>query len=584
MIATLIIWFYITVLSFIYGLIAIKILSKAFNFQKVVFPSFPVICIAGLSLISVISTYFSLFIKIGLAANLTLLTVGIIFAFTEYKNITSLVSGYAKQIRNINKGILVLFMLIFLSALVATTGPANHFDTKWYHAQTIRWHEEYSVIPGLGNLSEAFAYNSTWHTLFALFSFSFLKIQSFHVLNGIVFIFWIIFSLDGVHRLLLKREVWLSNVIKVFSFAVSVYIFRALLASPSTDMAPALLIWTLFIMFLDKIEKGKLKDCDLSSALIIVISFFVVTIKLSAFPILIFPMYIFFNEITKIKRKNLFTSPIIALVVIVPWLLRNIIISGYLIYPFPSIDIFNFDWKIPIEISRFRIDIITRAAKIAGTSMTFELLKELPFLNWLVLWFDAMSLFHKFVLSTIIFSTMAYATCITLNFKKLKSYFMQDNKGYTILYITAYAGSIMWFKMAPDTRFGDGFLIMLFLLLAAPLLIPLLRWGLNIHPKFNRIKLLLFALIGLFALSQVYFRYSHCDIEAVRKNIKRIILPVDYNSVETKVVKVNDVSIYVPVDKGPCWYSPLPSASYLNPKLELRGNKLKDGFRIRKGD
>lgn len=34
-------------------------------------------------------------------------------------------------------------------------------------------------------------------------------------------------------------------------------------------------------------------------------------------------------------------------VVLAPWLVRNVLISGWLIYPFAAIDLFSVDWKIP---------------------------------------------------------------------------------------------------------------------------------------------------------------------------------------------------------------------------------------------
>ena len=43
-----------------------------------------------------------------------------------------------------------------------------HVDTGLYHAQAIRWIEEYGVVCGLGNLHSRFAYNSAAFALCAL--------------------------------------------------------------------------------------------------------------------------------------------------------------------------------------------------------------------------------------------------------------------------------------------------------------------------------------------------------------------------------------------------------------------------------
>ena len=45
-----------------------------------------------------------------------------------------------------------------------------HYDTGLYHAQAIRWIEEYGVVPGLANLHSRFGYNSASFALSAFFS------------------------------------------------------------------------------------------------------------------------------------------------------------------------------------------------------------------------------------------------------------------------------------------------------------------------------------------------------------------------------------------------------------------------------
>lgn len=39
-------------------------------------------------------------------------------------------------------------------------------------------------------------------------------------------------------------------------------------------------------------------------------------------------------------------------VVLAPWLVRNVLISGWLIYPFAAIDLFSVDWKFLLLIFR----------------------------------------------------------------------------------------------------------------------------------------------------------------------------------------------------------------------------------------
>ena len=81
-----------------------------------------------------------------------------------------------------------VLILAFLTVLEnATHTPANP-DTGLYHAQTIRWFETYRIVPGLGNLHERLALNSSWLVLNASLSAAFLRLRSFHLMGGVLFL------------------------------------------------------------------------------------------------------------------------------------------------------------------------------------------------------------------------------------------------------------------------------------------------------------------------------------------------------------------------------------------------------------
>ncbi|MDR1863585.1 MAG: hypothetical protein LBQ67_06670, partial [Treponema sp.] len=63
-----------------------------------------------------------------------------------------------------------LLFLLGINCLFAYSGiiPHVNYDTDLYHAQTIRWLNEYGTVPGLGNLHSRLGFNSSWHTFAAL--------------------------------------------------------------------------------------------------------------------------------------------------------------------------------------------------------------------------------------------------------------------------------------------------------------------------------------------------------------------------------------------------------------------------------
>ena len=71
-------------------------------------------------------------------------------------------------------------------SLARQSGGHIHYDSDLYHAQSIRWLEEYGIVKGLGNIHVRFAYNSSFFALSALYSMKFLLKQSLHTVNGFI--------------------------------------------------------------------------------------------------------------------------------------------------------------------------------------------------------------------------------------------------------------------------------------------------------------------------------------------------------------------------------------------------------------
>jgi len=568
--ATILIWFYVTLLSLIYGLLLIKLLNKIFKFNGNL-PSSSAILIIGLCFISVLILYLSFFIKIGFFANIIILAIGVIFLIIEFRNVTNLLSEYFIKIKETNKYILLLFLITFFIILIKTSSSPILYDTGLYHAQAIRWIEEYQVIPGLGNLHGRFAFNSSWFLPSALFSFAFFNLQSFHVLNGLFLMFGILFSLGGIHKII-NRDFRLSNIIKTCVFGLLIILYSGAVSSPSPDLPVAFLIWFLFILFLEKIEDVNYYSFDISSILIVMIAVFILTIKISASPIIILPIFIISKELLKGEKIRVMILVVLVLLIFIPWILRNIILSGYLVYPFPNIDIFNFDWKIPIQKVISEKNWVESWSRIPGQDAD-EVLK-MSFFEWEPIWFKNQSILDKIILYIIEFTSALYILYIAANIKNLKNWF-DAYKKYLIPYFTACIGFLFWFSTAPDFRFGYGFLIILSLLLVIPLLKKLFT-RIKILEGINKATIALIVL-GIIIILEII---SLPNMSAIIKD--RLLLPADYITVNTNKTTLQTLDIYMPIGDDKCFYYAFPCTPYLDKGLDLRGDKLEDGFRIKK--
>lgn len=238
----------------------------------------------------------------------------------------------------------LLFAFIF--TLLWTTRDPGQYDTGLYHAQAIRWIEEYRVVPGLGNLHMRLAYNSAFMSLQALFSLGWLVGQSLHTLNGF-------FCLAALCYSFSTMRLWGQESCRVSDFLKCVMVIfvvqkRHDISSSGTDILAMLLILYIFIKWSEYRERGL--EYGVLYGCLCLLSVYAVTVKLSAASavvLAVYPLYLF------IKKRNVratIAHVAAGVVILLPFLIRNVIISGYLVYPYGGLDLFDFDWKMDKEI------------------------------------------------------------------------------------------------------------------------------------------------------------------------------------------------------------------------------------------
>jgi hypothetical protein len=561
MLATLLIWIYAALLSFIYGLGCILLLKKAFHFEEDQFPSFSLISITGLVIITTLAGFLSLLINLGLATNQALVLGGMGILVLAHRWLPDLLREGFNRLKGSSPLIWLLCAALALFVLAKTTEPPQNYDTGLYHAQAIRWIETYRAVPGLGNLADRLAFNSAWFLPSALFSFSFLGLRSFHVLGGFIFLQANLVFLGKASRLL-KGEFALSSVICLALIYLSRRLFGLELSSPGTDMPAALLTWIVFLLALEKIEAGAADRFDLHSTLIILISVFAVTLKLSAAPVLLLPLYFLLRELLARQAGALPATLVISTLVVVPWLARNIILSGYLVYPFAAIDLFNVDWKIPAVYVTRQANAIASWARLPQQDAKVVL--QLPFTRWVPIWWRAQQAFSRQMLVGVGLGSCAWLVLSLASVLK-PGKISAAVRRYAIIYLAGWAGITFWFASAPDIRFSYGFLAILLCLLAA----PLIQWLLG--------RLRRFAIPSVAAVILILLFYQAYGVYRMHNQV-RWLLPADYPSAAVTARTLSRFDTNMPTKGDQCWYAPLPCTPTHNPEVRMRGASLQDGF------
>ena len=102
----------------------------------------------GIVVLNTLAQGLCIFFKIGIIVEIGLLLLTILLFYVFSKKIKSLINNFKVSPQFLCYMILILFIFLIISARSTCVG-----DTYGYHAQTVRWIEEYGTVKGIANAS-----------------------------------------------------------------------------------------------------------------------------------------------------------------------------------------------------------------------------------------------------------------------------------------------------------------------------------------------------------------------------------------------------------------------------------------------
>jgi hypothetical protein len=569
-------WFAIGFICFTFGQVFHLSIRKFFlkDTDQSVKDVFAHICV-GLAVLYFITYLYFLFFPVQQPFFIGLLIGAIVISFVIFQNYS-----FVKKFSNykwLRCLLIILLSLLFINYLMKaafiSATPSPNYDDGLYYRQFINWINQYSIIPGLGNIHFRLANNSTWHLLSAVFSYTFFKEVSFNDLNGFVFIALIGSSLQAVYNLLIYGENRVSNYIRIFSsillvlhketfFTIHNYFFST---APAADFPAAVITWTILVLLIEKIESADFYIFDATSVYIAFLTCFVLTIKLSIVPISLAIVLILYVEIKQQRFKNFFRLGFLLSLFVLPWLIGNIILSGYLIFPFYQIDLFNVDWKIPPSIAHYALTHVGMWAKVPGRDQ-----HNLGFTEWFPNWYHKLEEFQEVFLYLVVYAHLIYLIFLAYTYIS-RNRSVYNSFPFICIYIIILLGVCVWFTQFPDLRFGYGFTSFSCLLFLAILCKELLF-------KFKLVIGLIVIFLG-FYFSELNRIRMFTALEAIAYT-----LPPNNFPIKTKKIQLNLGTIYLPAEDGAdqCWDASLPCApAYYSVEgkwVRQRGKSITSGY------
>lgn len=528
------------------------------------------------------------FISLNLAANIIhlflpinwviTLIFGILGAIGLLKIPKTSIASFLKQgalFFSKNKKISLFAAFIYIVWCVQMLSGEINYDAGMYYLSSIKWLNEYPIVPGLANLFAQFGFNHTYFSFVALLNSYPYAVNHF----GLGGLFLLCLTSASLISANFQREKfgWFLLLILFCSLQVS----GQLLASPAPDMVVgfleiAIFAYVLQIILLPKKNEG---NADIA-VLVFLLSVQVTTIKLSAAIFALGSIALAVPTLyrsLKIDRALVIKTFSFGVLIFTIHIIRGYILSGYPLFPSTAFGLTQLDWLASTQDAQNAAKVIYDYARNEGLPPG----QWQTGWKWLPYWWNQQIQNHgQWILS--IFALLGANLFIIIS--KNKRY---NDLHLTVLYIPLISAVIFWFLTAPAWRFLG---VIPYLLIGISLWLCLRSLSENYphirifqYPRQN-IFIPILVIGGLISLNPIGLHingWRELPGVLVDKNPDH---PVPEVIIENKLTDSGLNVVFVPWFQ--CWNAPLPCTPLFNSKLHLRSfsqekSHLSSGFSVR---
>ena len=502
----------------------------------------------GLAIVIGLLQIISLFLPVNTAALVILSFLALIFVVANFRSAKNKFTYLFDRVST-PQGFFTLLAILLILAAVAYSANRTvlHSDTFIYHFNAVKWAKEYPAVPGLANLHGRLGFNSSFF-LFAALTETGLKAGSsshlaLSLLMTVCLVHWF-FIIINSRELMAKRIFCMLTTL----FLVNHIISQIDISSLSTDYPMSVLTLIFCLVLLDKADHKILLLLPIAAAIF--------TFKLSgmltiAFALIILAACIVFLRFEdhykrkSIKRVMAVSFGILCFITL-GFVARNIIVSGWLVYPFPVGNL-HLPWSVPTPYVLDMIDWIKSYPKIPGGASPATI-REHDFMFWFTQWYSQFKLSVEFNFLCVSLFVLVWSVYQLSSLKK----FIYARLNILFLVFFGAACIFFWFISAPEIRFGSIYFFIFF-----AVSIVLLYEG-------SRYKNVLKVFVYLLFIYQVINRIPSYVIDR-----KPDLFTLPYTA-PLKLRKVKGsppdenppLYIYMPVEGDACGNSPIPCTPY----------------------
>ncbi len=439
----------------------------------------------------------------------------------------------------------IVFLIAFLISISNIYGSNFSDDINHYHYSYISNTDNTNYIWGLSQFHPLYGTSPVWLIGHSYFNFDNSRLQDIHVLNGLIFFLFLGIFLSQLNSTK-KLEILFQPIL--FSLIIFVLIKYTRLKEFGIDR-PAYLIFFISIYYYFKYLHAN-KNVEINNHLLIfsLITLSIFFIKVIFIFVLLIPIFYYYKNYSKIIifDKKFF----LLFIFLLSFFLKNILISGCLIYPITASCINNLSWLDINSINQFSnsAEIFNKSyPSYKGMLTENEYIKDF---NWISTWF-VRSKIELFEFTITVFLVIIL-TFFSFKFKKKLNKKSKDLSYFNkVISLVLFLSFLIFIFKNPNIRMNHHILIISMILIIT----LFLNYGNFIYKKKIFISIIFISL---------FFNFS--------KNIKRIH-EIDYkNDLTSSLVnkiydsteyKIDNFRYYVGwYGEGPLSASELKNKSY----------------------
>ena len=456
---------------------------------------------------------------------------------------------------------LILFFIVWAIILLINAGPTMMDDTESYHIQSIKWIKEYGSVPGIVNLHVRFGFNSSWFSSVALFSFSSKTTGGFTVMNSVISVWLCYWFIEKFNQF--RKENNVQGAFAILSiFIVSLVIWSLIKGNAATTNYDFITTFIVLIFFTEVFFSEKTSP----SIEWIIWPVYLLTVRLINFPLLLLSLFAFILFMKQQQHRRLLLPLAYCFLLIFPFIIRSIIISGYPFYPATFFNFTNVDWKADQHITERFLEFIKYYNRVSTAYFDIEQTKALGS-AWVPAWFQHLFPFDKI---------LVLAGFTGILFTGIKLFIQKNNYSKSIITGLMILWLISWFIIAPDPRFVYGILLFGTFLLAYHLISFIKDPG-SIRFSLNALIILMIAGLSYYLVSK----------PLKQKEYRNWISPLQLPQPPVKEFVIDGIIFRIPASinnnwNARCYGTELPCLYEIDPRLKMRGKKISNGFHLEK--